>query len=88
MVEKCFHTIEIRDLNFEYDRYYLSLEENPNNNLCFDNKQFNKESNKNFFKNAISDITPYTIVPKFSIDKISTPVLFYLINIDYNILIK
>ena len=88
MVEKGFYSIEIRDLNFEYDRYYLSLEENPNNNLCFDNKQFNKESNKNFFKNAISDITPYTIVPKFSIDKINTPILFQIFNIDYSNILK
>ena len=89
MVENCFYSIEIRDLNFEYDRYYLSLEEDPNDFLYIDSNLIINQNQKIKLPNdAISDITPFTIVPKFSIDKISTPVLFYLINIDYNILIK
>ena len=88
MVENCFYSIEIRDLNFEYDKYYLSLEEDPNNFLITNNSKFNKKFNKNLPKKAISDITPYTIVPKFSIDRINTPILFQIFNIDYNNLIK
>ena len=89
MVENYFYSIEFRDLNFEYDRYYLSLEEDPNDFLYIDSNLIINQNQKIKLPNdAISDITPFTIVPKFSIDKISTPVLFYLINIDYNILIK
>ena len=89
MVENFFYSIEIRDLNFEYDRYYLSLEEDPNDFLFIENSKVNNELlNKNLSKKIISDITPYTIVPKFSIDKINTPILFQIFNIDYNSLQK
>ena len=89
MVENFFYSIEFRDLNFEYDRYYLSLEEDPKDFLYIDNNSLEiKDESIKLPKDAISNITPYTIVPKFSIDKKSTPVLFHLINIDYNILIK
>ena len=84
MVEKCFHTIEIRDLNFEYDRYYLSLEEDPKEFLITDNLNIKNNLNKGLPNDAISDITPYTIVPKFSIDKINTPILFQIFNINYD----
>ena len=79
MVENCFYSIEIRDLNFEYDRYYLSLEEGPQDFLFINDPEKTK---------IISDISPYTIVPKFSIDKINTPILFQIFNIDYTTLIK
>ena len=89
MVENFFYSIEFRDLNFEYDRYYLSLEEDPREFLYIDNHSLIiKDDSIKLPNDAISNITPYTIVPKFSIDKKSTPVLFHLINIDYNILIK
>ena len=88
MVEQCFYSIEIRDLNFEYDRYYLSLEQNPNDFLIIDNNIINNKFKAKLPKDAISDITPYTIVPKFSVDKISTPILFQILNIDYNTLNK
>ena len=89
MDENYFYSIEFRDLNFEYDRYYLTLEEDPNDFLYIDNNSIiNKEQGTKLPKDAISNITPYTIVPKFSIDRMSTPILFRLINIDYNILIK
>ena len=84
MVEQCFYSIEIRDLNFEYDRYYLSLEQDPNDFLIIDNNIINNKFKAKLPKDAISDITPYTIVPKFSVDKISTPILFQILNIDYN----
>jgi hypothetical protein len=88
MVEQCFYSIEIRDLNFEYDRYYLSLEQDPNDFLIIDNNIINNKFKAKLPKDAISDITPYTIVPKFSVDKISTPILFQILNIDYNTLNK
>ena len=88
MVEQCFYSIEIRDLNFEYDRYYLSLEQDPNDFLIIDNNIINNKFRAKLPKDAISDITPYTIVPKFSVDKISTPILFQILNIDYNTLNK
>ena len=88
MVEQCFYSIEIRDLNFEYDRYYLSLEQNPNDFLIIDNNIINNKFKAKLPKDAISDITPYTIVPKFSVDKISTPILFQILNIDFNTLNK
>ena len=88
MVEQCFYSIEIRDLNFEYDRYYLSLEQDPNDFLIIDNNIINNKFKEKLPKDAISDITPYTIVPKFSVDKISTPILFQILNIDYNTLNK
>ena len=89
MVENFFYSIEFRDLNFEYDRYYLSLEEDPNDFLYIDNNSLLiKDESIKLPNDAISNITPYTIVPKFLIDKKSTPVLFQLINIDYDILIK
>jgi hypothetical protein len=88
MVEQCFYSIEIRDLNFEYDRYYLSLEQEPNDFLIIDNNIINNKFKAKLPKDAISDITPYTIVPKFSVDKISTPILFQILNIDYNTLNK
>ena len=89
MDENYFYSIEFRNLNFEYDRYYLTLEEDPNDFLYIDNNSIiNKEQGTKLPKDAISNITPYTIVPKFSIDRMSTPILFRLINIDYNILIK
>ena len=89
MVEQCFYSIEIRDLNFEYDRYYLSLEQDPNDFLIIDNNNIiNNKFKAKLPKDAISDITPYTIVPKFSVDKISTPILFQILNIDYNTLNK
>ena len=88
MVEQCFYSIEIRDLNFEFDRYYLSLEQDPNDFLIIDNNIINNKFKAKLPKDAISDITPYTIVPKFSVDKISTPILFQILNIDYNTLNK
>ena len=88
MVEQCFYSIEIRDLNFEYDRYYLSLEQDPNDFLIIDNNIINNKFKAKLPKDAISGITPYTIVPKFSVDKISTPILFQILNIDYNTLNK
>ena len=33
-------------------------------------------------EDAISSITPYTVIPKFIIDKISSPILYQIINID------
>ena len=88
MAESSFFSIEIRDLNFDYDRYYLSLEENPNEFLIFDHSINNNNVDNNLPKDAISDITPYTIVPKFWIDKINTPILFQLFNINYESLRK
>ena len=88
MEESSFFSIEIRDLNFDYDRYYLSLEENPNEFLIFDHSINNNNVDNNLPKDAISDITPYTIVPKFWIDKINTPILFQLFNINYESLRK
>ena len=88
MAEKCFHSIEIRDLNFEYDRYYLSLQQEPNEFIFTNYSDINSNLAEKKPKDAISDITPYTIVPKFSIDKINTPVLFQIFNIDYNNLMK
>ena len=53
-----------------------------------DNNIINNKFKAKLPKDAISDITPYTIVPKFSVDKISTPILFQILNIDYNTLNK
>ena len=88
MEENYFYSIEIRDLNFEYDRYYLTLEQNPKEFLFINNYKINIDQNKKIPNDSISDITPYTVVPKFSIDKISTPVLFQILNIDYKVLSK
>ena len=77
-----FFSLEIRDLDFEYDRYYLSLEDrNKYTNIFIDNKQINKE-NEELPEDSISSITPYTVIPKFLIDKISSPILYQIINID------
>ena len=88
MEENYFYSIEIRDLNFEYDRYYLTLEQNPKEFLFINNYKINIDQSKKIPNDSISDITPYTVVPKFSIDKISTPVLFHILNIDYKVLSK
>ena len=84
MSEDNFFSLEIRDLDFEYDRYFLSLEDR-NKYTDIDNNQINKEKEE-LPEDAISNITPYTIIPKFLIDKISSPILYQIINIDYYIM--
>jgi hypothetical protein len=72
-MENYFFSIEIRDFNFDYDRYYLSLEDIDNNKLLFnDNQNYKKIEDEELPNNAISAVTSYTVVPKFSIDKIAT----------------
>jgi hypothetical protein len=86
-MENYFFSIEIRDLNFDYDRYYLSLEDIDNNKLLFnDNQNYKKIEDEELPNDAISAVTSYTVVPKFSIDKIATPILYKILNIDYNII--
>ena len=44
MSEDNFFSLEIRDLDFEYDRYFLSLEDRNNyDDIFIDNNQINKE---------------------------------------------
>ena len=88
-----FFSLEIRDINFEYDRYYLSLEDIDNKKLLLYN-DINNE-NKNIYnkneelpKNAISGLSSKTIVPQFQIDQILTPILYQIFNIDFNIINK
>ena len=82
MSEDNFFSLEIRDLDFEYDRYFLSLEDrNKYDDIFIDNNQINKEKEE-LPEDAISSITPYTVIPKFIIDKISSPILYQIINID------
>jgi hypothetical protein len=86
MSEDNFFSLEIRDLDFEYDRYFLSLEDrNKYADIFIDNNQINKEKEE-LPEDAISNITSYTVIPKFLIDKISSPILFQIINIDYYIM--
>ena len=88
MSEDNFFSLEIRDLDFEYDRYYLSLEDrNKYTDIFIDNNK-NNEKNEELLEDAISNITPYTVIPKFLIDKISSPLLYQIINIDYYIMNK
>lgn len=84
-----FFYIEVRDLNFEYDRYYLSLEE-KNSNIFFNNKiKINKKNElDNLPEDAISNITSFTVVPKFPIDEVLYPILYQIFNIDYNLINK
>ena len=85
-----FYSIEIRDLNFDYDRYYLSLEGDINKNiLLYNNIEHNKNNEKNDLPDdAISDITSFTMIPKFPIDKVLSPILYQIFNIDFNIINK
>ena len=85
-----FYSLEIRDLNFDYDRYYLSLEEDINKDiLLYNNSEYNKNNEKKDLPNdAISDITSYTIIPKFPIDQVLSPILYQIFNIDFNIINK
>jgi len=88
MSEDNFFSLEIRDLDFEYDKYYLSLEDrNKYTDIFIDNNK-NNEENEELLEDAISNITPYTVIPKFLIDKISSPLLYQIINIDYYIMNK
>ena len=87
-----FFSLEIRDINFEYDRYYLSLEDIDNKKLLLYNsnieyKNINNEKEE-LPKDAISSLTSYTIVPQFQIDEILTPILYQIFNIDFNIMIR
>ena len=85
-----FFSLEIRDLNFDYDRYYLSLEKDINKNiLLYSNLEDNKNIKKNDLPNdAISGITSYTLIPKFPIDQVLSPILYQIFNIDFNIINK
>ena len=86
-MENYFFSIEIKDLNFDYDRYYLSLEDMDNNQfLINENQSYRKIDNEELPYDAISSLTSYTVIPKFSIDKIATPLLYQILNIDYNII--
>ena len=86
-MDNSFFSIEIRDLNFDYDRYYLSLKNTNKNILLNNNSHHYKTLNKDELpKDAISDITSYTVLPKFSIDKILSPLLYQIFNIDYTII--
>ena len=87
-----FFSLEIRDINFEYDRYYLLLEDIDNKKLLLYNsnieyKNINNEKEE-LPKDAISSLTSYTIVPQFQIDEILTPILYQIFNIDFNIMIR
>ena len=86
MTEGDFFSLEIRDLDFEYDRYYLSLEDKNKYTDIFTNNNQIKKENEDLPEDAISNITSYTVIPKFLIDKISSPILYQIINIDYYIM--
>ena len=89
MLEYSFFCLEVRDLNFEYDRYYLSLDDIDNKKLFFDFDLNNKNNEKEGLpKDAISGITSYTVIPKFPIDKVFSPILYQVFNIDYNLIKK
>ena len=89
MLEYSFFSLEVRDLNFEYDRYYLSLDDIDNKKLFFDFDLNNKNNEKEGLpKDAISGITSYTVIPKFPIDKVFSPILYQVFNIDYNLIKK
>ena len=77
-------------MNFDYDRYYLSLEKDINKNiLLYSNLEDNKNIEKNDLPNeAISGITSYTLIPKFPIDQVLSPILYQIFNIDFNIINK
>ena len=92
-MSQIFFSLEIRDINFEYDRYYLSLEDIDNKKLLLFNE--NKNEYKNIYngnnelpKDAISGLTSKTIVPQFPVDQILTPILYQIFNIDFNIMNK
>ena len=87
MLEHSFFSLEVRDLNFDYDRYYLSLEDIDNNKIFFDINTNNKNNEKEGLpKDAISGLTSYTVIPKFPIDKVFSPILYQIFNIDYNLI--
>ena len=90
MSKNLFFSLEIRDINFDYDKYYLSLEDKNNfNNIFITNEHIIKnDENEELPADAISNITSYTVVPKFLIDKISSPLLYQIFNIDYDIINK
>ena len=92
-MSQIFFSLEIRDINFEYDRYYLSLEDIYNKKLLLLNE--NKNEYKNIYngnnelpKDAISGLTSKTIVPQFPVDQILTPILYQIFNLDFNIMNK
>ena len=68
--DECFFSIEIRDINIDFDKYYLSLE----------NNFININNDNDISENSISAITKDTIIPKFIIDEISYPILYKLFN--------
>ena len=65
-----FFSIEIRDINIDFDKYYLSTE---NNYIDINNIN-------DLPDNSISAVTKDTIIPKFIIDEISYPTLYKLFN--------
>ena len=86
-MSKNFFSLEIRDVNFDFDKYYLSLE-NIDENILHKEKELNDKIIKveNLPKDSISEITSYTLIPKFSIDKFGSPILYRVFNIDYEII--
>ena len=83
MLEYSFFSLEVRDINFDYDRYYLSLED-IDNKLFIDIDLNDKNNEKEGLpKDAISGLTSYTVIPKFPIDKVFSPILYQIFNIDY-----
>ena len=86
MLEYSFFSLEVRDINFDYDRYYLSLED-IDNKLFIDIDLNDKNNEKEGLpKDAISGLTSYTVIPKFPIDKVFSPILYQIFNIDYNLI--
>ena len=88
MSSNLFFSVEIRNINFNYDRYYLSLDENNDKKILNDFKSLIAKNNNDLLNDSISDITDYTVVPKFFISKMASPILYKIFNIDYSILHK
>ena len=82
-----FFSLEIRDVNFDYDQYYLTLEE-INDNPFLEEKALNDKiiENDNLPEDSISEISQFTLIPKFPINKVTSPILYRMFNIDYEII--